>query len=619
MFSAVRSPRSLQIHITESFGVTGGADQVLRVWPLNFSESFLEASHDGPIGAVGVSPDGTKVAAGTTTGNLGVLDVRSKQYSTVMRSHTRPIVAVVVHPALPGFATLSEDGYVDVWDGETMAQLCQFQASDDLPISGAYHPQQNTLVCGYTSGAVRVYAVEATEVCCSRHQHTAKATHVVFSPDGERLFSAGQDGLLVLYDPLQDYVATRVINFAAPGVISIALNAAGTQLAYTGPEPHMITVIHGTTLDEITCFEPSRNRFSGQPPSRVALRRIAFAPTADAIYTLAADGRVALVDAKDGGILEQLPRQPHPPANALVTHPAGGCVVTGGQDHAIRVWDAWLRSAVESQMFLGHGDAIRDLAFTNNGKQLISVGDAIYRWSFLGSSAPQSRPAILGGDTVDAVDVDASGSSPDDTAAAARPPPPPYPDDSPPDGVAADGRGSMLASRLDDVGAGRGSNPAIFPAAADAAAADADAAPPVPPFGDEWRVDGSRGPARSGSGGDDTGESHATEVLDRTSAPKRDRGREPEPEPFPVAHDAWPTVHDGYAGWPTQLAAVPAVQQLPQVHSHYPGKIATSELAEKRYTVATNQEGIAVGTVFGHTSRGRNNALWHAQTGLFVY
>ena len=24
-------------------------------------------------------------------------------------------------------------------------------------------------------------------------------------------------------------------------------------------------------------------------------------------------------------------------------------------------------------------------------------------------------------------------------------------------------------------------------------------------------------------------------------------------------------------------------------------------------------------TVFGHTARGRNNALWHAQTGLFVY
>ena len=44
--------------------------------------------------------------------------------------------AVVVHPGLPGFATLSEDGYVNVWDAETLAQRCQFQASDDLPISG---------------------------------------------------------------------------------------------------------------------------------------------------------------------------------------------------------------------------------------------------------------------------------------------------------------------------------------------------------------------------------------------------------------------------------------------------------------------------------------------------
>jgi hypothetical protein len=45
-----------------------------------------------------VSPDGIKVAVGTAHGSVGVLDVSSHAYDTLMRSHAKTIVAVASRP-----------------------------------------------------------------------------------------------------------------------------------------------------------------------------------------------------------------------------------------------------------------------------------------------------------------------------------------------------------------------------------------------------------------------------------------------------------------------------------------------------------------------------------------
>jgi WD repeat-containing protein 90 len=40
------------ISVNEAFCVTGSEDTYLRVWPLDFSEFFMEAKHEGTVGSV---------------------------------------------------------------------------------------------------------------------------------------------------------------------------------------------------------------------------------------------------------------------------------------------------------------------------------------------------------------------------------------------------------------------------------------------------------------------------------------------------------------------------------------------------------------------------------------
>jgi WD40 repeat protein len=49
------------LSVNEGFCVTGSEDKFLRVWPLDFSDYFLEAQHEGTVTSVDVSSDGLKV------------------------------------------------------------------------------------------------------------------------------------------------------------------------------------------------------------------------------------------------------------------------------------------------------------------------------------------------------------------------------------------------------------------------------------------------------------------------------------------------------------------------------------------------------------------------------
>lgn len=91
--------RSLSVN--EGFCVTAGADRYLRVWPLDFSEFFVEVRYESPLAASAVSPDGLRVAATTDARAIGVLDISSRSYHTAGRCHTGSISDVAVRPPTP--------------------------------------------------------------------------------------------------------------------------------------------------------------------------------------------------------------------------------------------------------------------------------------------------------------------------------------------------------------------------------------------------------------------------------------------------------------------------------------------------------------------------------------
>lgn len=138
------------ISVCDEFCVTGSEDGFMRLWPLDFSSVFLEAGqcvpvnhpcsqspgwqaniehlsvfveHEGPVSLVCVSSDGSRVLAATTSGNLGYLDVCSRGYHTLMRSHTTSVLGFSVDGIRRRVTTVSKDSTVRVWDMDTIQQV----------------------------------------------------------------------------------------------------------------------------------------------------------------------------------------------------------------------------------------------------------------------------------------------------------------------------------------------------------------------------------------------------------------------------------------------------------------------------------------------------------------
>ena len=81
----------------------------MRIWPLDFSQVAVEAEHEAPIGLCRFSPDFLRIATTTASGHLGILDVKRKEYTTLVRSHGDVILDASFDTACKYIATTSRD------------------------------------------------------------------------------------------------------------------------------------------------------------------------------------------------------------------------------------------------------------------------------------------------------------------------------------------------------------------------------------------------------------------------------------------------------------------------------------------------------------------------------
>ena len=145
-----------------AYCATGSDDLFIRVWPLDFSEFFMEAKHDSTIQAVSISPDRVEILCGTENSCVGILDIPNQKYKTLIRSHTQPILAADARKNL--LFTLSQDKTIRVWDARNAQQLYEFASNEDQALSVAIHPTKDIFCCGFASGTLRLFDIEATAV-----------------------------------------------------------------------------------------------------------------------------------------------------------------------------------------------------------------------------------------------------------------------------------------------------------------------------------------------------------------------------------------------------------------------------------------------------------------------
>jgi WD repeat-containing protein 90 len=187
------------ISVSAGFCVTGSQDQYIRVWPLDFSEFFLEAQHESIIIALDISLDGLKVACGTSANSLSILDLTTQNYKTLLRSHSDTIVSLQYQEESHLLLSLSKDCTIRIWDDYNLDQLYEFNFSKDDDCNCiAVHPKRNIFAGGFSSGVFRIFSIEKVEVLSEHKYHNQPLEDIKFSSSGKYIGMGDSKGFYTL-------------------------------------------------------------------------------------------------------------------------------------------------------------------------------------------------------------------------------------------------------------------------------------------------------------------------------------------------------------------------------------------------------------------------------------
>ncbi|XP_025225937.1 WD repeat-containing protein 90 [Theropithecus gelada] len=394
------------LSLSSAVCAVGSADGYLRLWPLDFSSVLLEAEHEGPVSSVCVSPDGLRVLSATSSGHLGFLDTPSRVYHMLARSHTAPVLALATEQRRGQLATVSQDRTVRIWDLATLQQLYDFTSLEEAPCTVTFHPTRPIFFCGFSSGAVRSFSLEAAEVLVEHTCHQGAITGLTATPDGRLLFSSCSRGSLAQYncaDPQWHVlrVAADMVWPDAPASPStLAVSRDGRLLAFVGPSRHTVTVMGSASLDELLRVDiGTLDLASGRLDSAMA---VCFGPAAlGHLLVSTSSNRVVVLDAASGRIIRELPGvHPEPCSSLMLSEDTRFLLMAAGR--AVKVWDYTTQASPGPQVYIGHSEPVQAVTFSPDQQQVLSAGDAVFLWDILATtesnqSFPGPSPACEAG------------------------------------------------------------------------------------------------------------------------------------------------------------------------------------------------------------------------------
>lgn len=403
--------------------LSGGKDGSLALWDAAGAAGAapLRAwrAHDAAVNSVAYFRKGAAILSASEDGTARLWDAGATQPRVTFQGHKGGVLTADLSPDGELVLTAGRDGTARVFSAKDGRPLRVIKHEGEV-CSARYSPYGNRFVTASKDQLIRIFDTEtsvllraigpslgssalgATEAFNRQTDgHRGEVHYAVFSHDGRRLFTAGEDNAAIAWEVESGRQIFALLGHAGP-LISIEESPDGRQLLTTSEDStarlwdaHSGKLLlslagHATQLssaafspDGATVATAGRDGSARlwmpqlRPHFRIEahndwVRSAAFSPVAGEphILTASADGTAAIWDRSTGVRLHELQAHTQWVNSAHYSHD-GKQIVTSGMDHTARIWDAATGQLVAT--LRGHKDWLRYAEFSPDGRLIVTA------------------------------------------------------------------------------------------------------------------------------------------------------------------------------------------------------------------------------------------------------
>ena len=174
--------------------VAGGATWlVLSRKPPVGTTLYTYGGHSGVVATVAWSPDGKRIASGSTDGTVQVWDASNGGNAYAYHGHASSVNAVAWSPDGHRIASGSTDQTVQVWDASNGGNAYTYHGHAGFVNAVAWSPDGKSIVSGSSDRTVQVWGATSGGHIYTYHGHAGFVNAVAWSPDGKYIVSGSSD------------------------------------------------------------------------------------------------------------------------------------------------------------------------------------------------------------------------------------------------------------------------------------------------------------------------------------------------------------------------------------------------------------------------------------------
>jgi Tol biopolymer transport system component len=317
--------------------------------------------HEGWVMSVAFSPDSQMAVSGSSDGALFLWDLNTGEIVRQFEGHEGRVSGVVFSANGQRVLSSSNDGTLVLWDVDTGAQIRRFEGHSAAVNAVAISPDGRYALSASSDNTIILWDIDTGAVVRQMEGHSDVVNDVAFAPDGQTALSASADATLILWD-IPTGESLRVFSG----------HDASVQAADISPDGQ--TALSGDANGSMLLWELSTGEILRHYAPTDSIHDVAFSPEGQQAVTGTgkADPRVIVWDVATGAQLQNY--SVHTDAvRSVAFNNDGSQIISASADATLILWDL-VPFDPEGRQYVGHSGLINGIVFSPDGQRARMTG-----------------------------------------------------------------------------------------------------------------------------------------------------------------------------------------------------------------------------------------------------